>query len=143
MPTRLTQSRRRRLITVVATLAATGALALAASGAPPAATLDRAAAVQLRPNVLVIETDDQTRGSMRVMHNVKALIGNKGARFKNSFVNYSLCCPSRATFLTGQYAHNHGVVDNAPPDGGFPGSSPCTETTTSPSGCRTRATTPP
>ncbi len=54
------------------------------------------------------------------MHNVKALIGNKGARFKNSFVNYSLCCPSRATFLTGQYAHNHGVLDNTPPDGGFP-----------------------
>src|SRR3954452_22690214 len=120
MPTRLTQSPRRRVSTVVATLAATGALALAASGAPPAATFGRPAAVQLRPNVLVIETDDQTRGSMRVMHNVKALIGNKGATFQNSFVNYSFCCPSRATFLTGQYAHNHGVVDNGWPDGGFP-----------------------
>jgi arylsulfatase A-like enzyme len=70
--------------------------------------------------VVVIETDDQTRGSLRVMHNVRALMGDKGARFKNSFVNYSLCCPSRATFLTGQYAHNHGVIDNTPPDGGFP-----------------------
>ena len=70
--------------------------------------------------MVVIETDDQTRESIRVMDNVKALIGNKGARFENSFVNYSLCCPSRATFLTGQYAHNHGVLDNTPPDGGFP-----------------------
>jgi N-acetylglucosamine-6-sulfatase len=39
--------------------------------------------------------------------------------FRNSFVNYSLCCPSRATFLTGQYAHNHDVWGNAPPNGGF------------------------
>jgi arylsulfatase A-like enzyme len=53
---------------------------------------------------------------MRVMHNVNALIGGKGATFRNNFVNYSLCCPSRATFLTGQYAHNHGVV----PPNAFP-----------------------
>jgi arylsulfatase A-like enzyme len=77
-------------------------------------------AAQARPNIVVIETDDQTAQSMRVMHNVRALIGAKGATFKNSFVNYSLCCPSRATFLTGQYAHNHGVLTNQPPMGGFP-----------------------
>jgi arylsulfatase A-like enzyme len=53
------------------------------------------------------------------MQNVNSLIGAHGATFANSFVNYSLCCPSRATFLTGQYAHNHGVIDNNPPDGGF------------------------
>ena len=65
--------------------------------------------------MVVIETDDQTRESMRVMDNVNSLIGDQGATFKNSFVNYSLCCPSRATFLTGQYAHNHGVLGNTPP----------------------------
>ncbi|MGH2965024.1 MAG: sulfatase-like hydrolase/transferase [Solirubrobacterales bacterium] len=75
--------------------------------------------VQAAPNVLVIETDDQTVESMKVMQNVNSLIGAHGATFANSFVNYSLCCPSRATFLTGQYAHNHGVIDNNPPDGGF------------------------
>ena len=74
---------------------------------------------QARPNVVVIETDDQTLESMRVMDNVNSLIGDQGATFANSFVNYSLCCPSRATFLTGQYAHNHGVLDNSPPNGGF------------------------
>ena len=69
--------------------------------------------------MLVIESDDQTVESMRVMDNVNSLIGDQGATFRNSFVNYSLCCPSRATFLTGQYAHNHGVLGNAPPNGGF------------------------
>jgi arylsulfatase A-like enzyme len=68
---------------------------------------------------VVIETDDQTVESMRVMDNVNSLIGGQGATFGNSFVNHSLCCPSRATFLTGQYEHNHGVVGNEAPNGGF------------------------
>ena len=69
--------------------------------------------------MVVIETDDQTVESMRVMNNVNSLIAGQGATFQNSFVNYSLCCPSRATFLTGQYMHNHGVLGNQPPNGGF------------------------
>jgi arylsulfatase A-like enzyme len=77
--------------------------------------------LQARPNVIVIETDDQTAESMRVMTNVNLLIGAPGATFENSFVNYSLCCPSRATFLTGQYAHNHGITSNRGTTGGFPG----------------------
>jgi len=68
----------------------------------------------------VIETDDQTAESMRVMENVNSMIADHGATFSESFVNYSLCCPSRATFLTGQYAHNHRILSNAPPEGGFP-----------------------
>ncbi len=79
----------------------------------------RGFAVQTPPNVLVIETDDQTVESMRVMANVNSLIGDQGARFRNSFVNFSLCCPSRATFLTGQYAHNNGVLGNGFPEGGY------------------------
>ena len=58
----------------------------------------------------MIMTDDQTVESMRVMPNVKALLADQGVTFDNSFVSYSLCCPSRATYLTGQYAHNHGVM---------------------------------
>jgi arylsulfatase A-like enzyme len=64
-------------------------------------------------------TDDQTVESMRVMPNVKTLIGDQGVTFDNSFVSYSLCCPSRSTFLTGQYAHNHGVWGNTAPNGGY------------------------
>jgi len=95
-----------------------GALALAGPQTHPA-SVSEAAAGQGRPNVLVIESDDQTLESMRVMDNVNSLIGDQGARFKNSFVNYSLCCPSRATFLTGQFVHNHGVLGNSGPTGGF------------------------
>ena len=85
----------------------------------PSPTVNQAVAAPARPNVLVIETDDQTLESMRVMDNVNSLIGDQGATFRNSFVNYALCCPSRATFLTGQYVHNHRVLGNKAPSGGF------------------------
>ncbi len=113
----MTAFRRRVLIPVLATLGVTGTLSLAFGTDP--ATVGHAAAPQGRPNVVVIESDDQTVESMRVMGNVNSLIGDQGATFQNNFVNFSLCCPSRATFLTGQYAHNHGVLGNKPPTGGF------------------------
>jgi len=79
----------------------------------------QSASPALRPNVVVLMTDDQTVESLRVMPNVRGLLADQGVTFDNSFVSYSLCCPSRATFLTGQYAHNHGVWGNAAPNGGY------------------------
>jgi N-acetylglucosamine-6-sulfatase len=117
-PGRVMPFRGRLLIPLLAALGVTGVLAVG-PGAPPASQDQAQAQAPARPNVLVIETDDQTLESMRVMANVNSLIGDRGARFANNFVNHSLCCPSRATFLTGQYEHNHGVVGNVPPDGGF------------------------
>jgi N-acetylglucosamine-6-sulfatase len=87
------------------------------TGAPAEASVSNARG---RPNVIVIMTDDQTVRSLQVMGNVKRLLADRGASFANSFVSFSMCCPSRATFLTGQYAHNHGVLTNAPPGGGYP-----------------------
>lgn len=71
-----------------------------------------------RPNVIVIETDDQRWDTVDYMPTVKNRLVAEGVAFSNSFVTTSLCCPSRASFLTGRYAHNHGVWDNAPPNGG-------------------------
>jgi N-acetylglucosamine-6-sulfatase len=111
-----TPRRKYLLVTVLATLGATGALAIAETPPP---TADQALAAQARPNIVVIMTDDQTRESMKVMDNVRSLIADHGVTFQRSFVNHSLCCPSRATFLTGQYMHNHRVLSNDPPNGGF------------------------
>jgi N-acetylglucosamine-6-sulfatase len=51
---------------------------------------------------------------------VQRELGDRGVEFVNSYVGLSECCPSRATFLTGQHAHNHGVEASKPPDGGYP-----------------------
>jgi N-acetylglucosamine-6-sulfatase len=101
---------------VLAALAA-GLAAVAALSGSAAGQSKSASAV--RPNVVVLETDDQTVESMRMMPNVKTLLADQGVTFDNSFVSYSLCCPSRSTFLTGQYAHNHGVWGNTAPIGGY------------------------
>jgi len=86
---------------------------LAAAG-PRSATAQEAP----RPNVVVITTDDQTYAELAAMPRTRASIGDAGATFERAFVSYPLCCPSRATFLTGRYAHNHGVRTNTPPFGG-------------------------
>jgi arylsulfatase A-like enzyme len=72
-----------------------------------------------RPNVVVVMTDDQTQESMRVMSNVQRLLAQQGTTFANSFASFPLCCPSRATFLTGQYPHNSTILGNALPQGGY------------------------
>jgi arylsulfatase A-like enzyme/Tol biopolymer transport system component len=77
------------------------------------------AAFLVRPNVVIIETDDQNLESLRVMANVGTLLAAQGTTFQNSVASYPFCCPSRATLLTGQYAHNHGVQSNHAPSGGY------------------------
>jgi len=73
-----------------------------------------------RPNVVVIFTDDQRWDCLGIMP--KPLLGMKtphldrlareGALFENMFVTTSLCSPSRASFLSGLYAHSHDVMNN-------------------------------
>jgi arylsulfatase A-like enzyme len=65
-----------------------------------------------RPNILVILTDDQrAQGSVipGVMPETRQRFVNQGTKFANAFATTPLCCPSRASIFTGQYAHNTGV----------------------------------
>ena len=84
--------------------------------APAAADAGRGPA---RPNVVVIMTDDQDFRSMGVLPKTRRLLSARGTTFAQSIVNFPLCCPSRATFYTGEYAHNHEVLWNTPPEGGY------------------------
>jgi N-acetylglucosamine-6-sulfatase len=97
---------------VVAAGVATGFCARSQSTAHAAASAER-------PNIVVFMTDDQTVAELRGMPSTHKLIARKGVRFDHSYVSYPVCCPSRATYLTGQYAHNHGVMGLYPPTGGY------------------------
>jgi N-acetylglucosamine-6-sulfatase len=100
-----------------ATLAlATLAAATGLGACPPDA---QAAATAQRPNIVVFMTDDQTVAELGGMRQTRRLVERKGVRFDRSYVSYPVCCPSRATYLTGQYAHNHGVMGLYPPTGGY------------------------
>jgi N-acetylglucosamine-6-sulfatase len=104
---------------LVATVVAAGvlpAVSLLGSNGP---ARPAQAAPAPRPNILVLETDDQTLESMKVMERTRRVLGAQGVTFDNNVVSYSLCCPSRSTLLTGQYAHNHGVLGNQLPQGGY------------------------
>ena len=72
-----------------------------------------------RPNVVFVLADDLDYASARQMPNLNSLLVERGTSFENTFTSMSLCCPSRATILTGLYAHTSGVKGNKPPDGGF------------------------
>jgi arylsulfatase A-like enzyme len=72
-----------------------------------------------KPNVVVVLTDDQDdTGSMDAMPQTRALLAEHGVTFTNSFVDFSLCCPSRASWMTGEDAHNHRIIGNTKATGG-------------------------
>src|SRR6476661_6837151 len=79
-----------------------------------------------RPNVLVVLTDDLRWDAIGVVQKEQGKaalfpwfktsnldrLANEGVRFSNAFCTTSLCSPSRASFLSGQYAHRHKVLNN-------------------------------
>lgn len=71
-----------------------------------------------KPNVLLILTDDQRWDCLGVAghEHLKTphidRLAKEGVYFKNAFCTTSLCSPSRASILSGQYAHRHGVMNN-------------------------------
>lgn len=83
------------------------------SGGPEVGGLRRARHEQgRRPNVLLIVTDDQRLHTMAVMPTTRRWFKRGGREFTEAVVTTPLCCPARASFLTGRYAHNHRVHTN-------------------------------
>ncbi len=74
-----------------------------------------------RPNIIFILIDDLRHDGLSATGHPYAKtpnidrIAQEGAIFRNAFVTTPLCSPSRATFLTGQYVHTHGIVGNEKP----------------------------
>ncbi len=95
------------------------AVALAATALFAIAALPAGAAAPKKPNIVVIMSDDQRQDDAAIMAKLKSRIAAQGTEFANSYVSYSLCCPSRTSFLTGQYMHNHGITWNFWPEGGY------------------------
>jgi len=93
-------------------------MGLGAAAAALAGCDERTGAKADRPNVVFILTDDQRWDQMscaghpflKTPHLDR--IAAEGAHFLNAFVTTSLCSPSRASFLSGLYAHTHGVTNN-------------------------------
>src|SRR5215207_3295162 len=111
-------SRNTRLAAAAGILAL-GLLIASLPGSPEVAP--RVKAAPNAPNVVVILSDDANFQDMQVMRKTKRLLTRHGTKFSRYFATFPLCCPARASLLTGQYSHNHGVFSNLPPNGGFPG----------------------
>lgn len=71
------------------------------------------------PNIVLIVTDDQRWDTLWAMPAVKKELVDHGITFSKAFVSNPLCCPSRASILTGNYSHTTGVYQNRLPYGGF------------------------
>src|SRR5262245_52326909 len=77
--------------------------------------IETASASDARPNIVFMLMDDLRWDEMDYpfvkVPNIQR-IAREGVKFSNAFVTTPLCSPSRASFLTGQYAHHHGITDN-------------------------------
>ena len=78
-----------------------------------------ARALTKKPNIVFIIADDMRFDDLRYMPKTRSALKDRGMAFQNAFVSTPQCCPSRATIMRGQYAHNTGVWNIANPDGGW------------------------
>lgn len=68
-----------------------------------------------QPNIVLLVTDDQAFESLSRLPSLFRDLANKGVFFSKCFANTPLCMPARATLLTGQHTHNHGITWNGVP----------------------------
>ncbi|MSW88143.1 MAG: sulfatase-like hydrolase/transferase [Actinobacteria bacterium] len=113
-PGRGMMSRQLRITTVLSAIVGLSLLA-----ASPVLARTTANTKDGKPNILVVMTDDQAVSDLQAMPNLASLVAAKGVKFTNAVDSFPLCCPSRATFITGQYSHNHGVGGNFWPYGWY------------------------
>jgi len=96
------------LLAVAYAFGALGGAPRSGQGSPP------------KPNFVFILADDMRYDELKYMPKTRSLLGAEGMSFNEAFVSDALCCPSRATILRGQYAHNTGVWTNdIGPNGGW------------------------
>jgi N-acetylglucosamine-6-sulfatase len=105
----LTRTLRRLLVLLVLSGGLAAAIATASTPESQARPKDS------RLNVVVILSDDERVDGTSVMQNVQALLADHGVTFTDYHVTSSLCGPSRASILSGQYSHHTGVYDNFGP----------------------------
>ena len=74
-----------------------------------------------KPNIILVVTDDQRWDTVWSMETVKRELIANGIKFLQAHTVVPLCCPSRASILTGTYPHTHGVYGNQNSGGGFAG----------------------
>jgi N-acetylglucosamine-6-sulfatase len=98
------------------------ALSVVLLSAASSTTSREAQAITAKPNFVFILADDMRKDDLTYMPKTRALLKGQGMTFSNAYVSNALCCPSRATIMRGQYAHNTGVWDNVnDTDGGWQG----------------------
>ena len=85
--------------------------------AAPAGARTAPARASRQPNIILFQTDDQALSQFNgtSMPEVTKYLADKGTQFDHAYLTTPLCCPSRATLLTGQYGHNNGVLRNLYP----------------------------
>jgi N-acetylglucosamine-6-sulfatase len=73
-----------------------------------------------KPNIIFVLLDDGEDAMISNMPRIRANFIDRGLKFNAAFANTPLCGPSRANILSGQFAHNTGVIRNAGSDAGYP-----------------------
>ena len=108
----------RHALLVTTTMLSGGLAAVLTGAAPssghvePAAAASSAAAAGESTSTIMVVVDDMRADEMRSMTDTYGWLAGEGARFSHAYAPTPLCCPARATLLTGQYAHNTSVLDN-------------------------------
>jgi N-acetylglucosamine-6-sulfatase len=105
----------KKILLPLVAMALTVLLSLGVSGCKPRDAQTPTA----KPNIVFILTDDMRKDDLKYMPKTRSVLKAEGMSFSSAFVSNALCCPSRATIMRGQYAHNTKVWTNGGPSGGW------------------------